>query len=102
MTGPTHREADEYEELERQQRKECGPPLLDMHNPDQQIGRAVILKPGDIAVLETDRHMTANMMADLRASLHNACELLGIKILVLPHGCKVARVWVDDKEKVPA
>jgi hypothetical protein len=76
-------------------------PVVQQHEPQKMLGRAVVVKPGDVLVIEIEREMSGAAMDRFAAVLSSGAEKLGIRVLVLPAGCKVARVWIDGAELAP-
>lgn len=73
------------------------PPVLPGHDPKEMIGRAVVLKPGDIFVVEMERELSMVQFERFREQLLSVSKELGLKVLVLPAGAKIARVDVEVK-----
>ena len=68
------------------------------HDLTKNISCAAVLKPGDIIVLECERHVSSEHFAMFKQLASDASQTLGIKVMVLPPGVKVARIFVDEKE----
>lgn len=53
-----------------------------------------VLKPGDVVVLEAQSPMSYEKHMAAMKMLEDASQRLGIKVLLLPHDVKVARVEI--------
>lgn len=58
-----------------------------------------VLKPGDIVVLECEKPVHVEQMSAMRAMLEEWCNKNGVKVLLLPHPIRVARVEVVEEKK---
>lgn len=59
---------------------------------------AVVLKPGDVVVLEAQSPMHHEKHQAIMHMLESASQRLGIKVLLLPHDVKVARTQKEASD----